>query len=1010
MRLAQRRRRPEKRQEEPHRWQAAPLIITPMLTPAEELGLAGAALDARVRRAVNHIPGSTLAWLSRRLADDARLNGIVYEHSGQVEPVRIMLRPMLVMPEQMSYLHNVCNRIMTALKRLPALYFQDPDVRRVMRLGVEEEAFLKDAWEALAGGQNALYGRLDAVCDFSGARWQDSLQFIEPNLSGVGGIQLGPLADSLVMRDIVPTILAHDPGLSIELPRDQRDLFLQVLLDHGAAAGRRGRNICLVEPKYAAEGPDEQSALARYFQERHGITVVHADPLELRLDGDEVWYENTCVDIAYRDYEMRDLLELERDSGQRLDAMRALFRQNRIVSSAGGDFDHKSCWELLTDEVISRRYFSNEERLLFRRHILWTRVVAARNTTLPDGTGDLPAYIRARREELVLKPNRNYGGTGVHMGSLTPPDLWEELLVEALAKQDDPNESWVVQSVANLPVHEFPVVADDGRAHYEPFYSVMGFAPTDNGLAMLCRVSQKQVVNVAQHGGLAAVLIGYKPADLRAPVRAAVPREVAEGRLRERIRQLKNLEAVIGLLDWDEETYLPAHGREGRGRQLGTVETLQHEILTDDALGDLIEEVAALDVTDPLRRAELAELRRMRRIALALPPDLVGAFAEARSACLAAWEDARRANEYQGFAAPFRKLLGLVRERAQAMQRTSDAYDALLDEYEPGMTRARLDPLLRDLGARLKPLVARLGAETAGRELQLAGPFAENLQEAFCRQLLSAIGFAADRGRVDRSTHPFTMMAGEHDVRLTLRYFPDSPLPAIFGALHEGGHALYDQGFPEDLHDTLLADAPGMAMHESQARLWENHVGRSLAFWQHFLPKLREVFPALADIGPERFQQGINVVRPGPIRVDADEVTYNLHVLMRYELETALLEGKVTVADLPAAWNEASKRWLGVVPGSVRDGCLQDVHWALGSFGYFPTYTIGNLYAAQLFEAADRALGLAPRIAAGDFASLRDWLTTNVYRWGCQLTGDEIVRRACGAEPDTGAYFRHLGE
>ena len=352
--------------------------VFPVLSPAEELGLAGAALDARVRRAVNHIPDATLAWLSRRLADDARLNGVVYERDGEIEPVRIMLRPLLVMPEQVAYLHNVCTIIIDALKRLPELYFSDPEVRAILPLAPAEEAWLRDCWTALEGGQNALYGRLDAVCDFTGARWQDSLQFLEPNLSGVGGIQLGPLADSLVVRDIVPTIIAHDPGLAIDQPRDQRDLFLQVLLDHARAAGRAGRNICLVEPKYEANGPNEQSAMARYFRERHGVTVVHADPTELRLEGDEVWYQDTCIDVAYRDYEMRDLLELEAELGRPLAAMRSLFRQNRMVSSAGGDFDHKSCWELLTDDQLVRRHFTNRERLLFQRHILWTRVVSER--------------------------------------------------------------------------------------------------------------------------------------------------------------------------------------------------------------------------------------------------------------------------------------------------------------------------------------------------------------------------------------------------------------------------------------------------------------------------------------------------------------------------------------------------------------------------------------------------------------------------------------------------------
>jgi carboxypeptidase Taq len=980
-----------------------------MLSPAEELGLAGAALDARIRRAVNHIPDATLARLSGRLAEDTRLNGIVYDHEGVSEPVRIMLRPLLVMPEQIAYLHHVCSRIVDALKRLPDLYFADAEVRALLRLAPAEEAWLRDAYEALKGGQNSLYGRLDAVCDFTGARWQDSLLFLEPNLSGVGGIQLGPVADSLLMRDIVPTIMATDPGLTIEPPRDQRDLFLQALLDHARSAGRRGTNICLVEPKYEAEGPNEQRALAEYVRSRHGIQVVHADPTELRLAGDEVWYEDTCIDVAYRDYEIRDLVELEGEIGRPLDAMRALFRQNRIVSTAGGDFDHKACFELLTDERLAARYFSNQERHLFRRHVLWTRLVAARTTSLPRGHGDLPRFIRDNREELVLKPNRGYGGEEVHLGALTDPAEWEQLVDRAVADAEDPDASWVVQSVANLPVHEFPVVDAEGRVHYEPFYAVMGFAPTDNGLAMLCRVSQKQVVNVAQRGGLASVLVGYKPESLRAPMRAAVPREQAVARLRERIRQLRDLHAVEAVLDWDEETYLPEGGREARGEQLATLETLQHDLLVDDALGDLIEEVAALAGDDPLLTAELAELRRIRRAELAVPRDLVGALAEASSHALDRWERARVDGRFPPYAKALDAMLPLLREYAQALARGGDPYDALLDDEEPGMTRAQLEPLFQALGARLKPLAAELAGRTARHARDLRGPFPADRQEAFCRALLADMGYDFTRGRTDRSSHPFTTAIDVNDVRLTLRFFPESPVSAVFATLHEGGHALYDQGFPERLQGTLLGDAPGMGLHESQSRLWENHVGRSRAFWEHYFPRLRAAFPeSLAGLDTEAWVRAVNVVRPGVNRVESDEVTYNLHILMRYELELALLSGDLRVRDLPAAWNEASRRWLGVEPRNLREGCLQDVHWALGSFGYFPTYTLGNLYAAQLIEAYSAAADLDADLAAGRLTPLRDWLARSVYEHGSLHGTAEIVRRATGRPLDVEPFFRLL--
>ena len=314
-----------------------------MLTPAEQLGLAGAALDARVRQAVNFIPDSTLVHVARRLAEDARASDVVYTHDGTVETVRVMLRPLLVMPEQLGYLHHVCTRIMSALARFPELYARDADVRRAVPLADDERAWFDEVWPAVAHAETPLYGRLDAVCDFTSARWQDSLRFMEPNLSGVGGIHLGPLAETLVMRDVVPTLSSYDPLLAIDAPRDQRDLFLQVLLDHARAIGSRTRNLVLVEPKYVAEGPEEQSHLVEYYRARRGIELSHADPRELRLVGDDVYYEDVRIDVAYRDYEMRDLLALEQEHGQRLDGIRALFLQNRMVSAIGGDLDHKSC-------------------------------------------------------------------------------------------------------------------------------------------------------------------------------------------------------------------------------------------------------------------------------------------------------------------------------------------------------------------------------------------------------------------------------------------------------------------------------------------------------------------------------------------------------------------------------------------------------------------------------------------------------------------------------------------
>lgn len=981
-----------------------------MLSPAEQLGLAGAALDARVRQAVNHIPDSTLVHVARRLAEDARANDVVYVHEGTVETVRVMLRPLLVMPEQLGYLHHVCARIMNALARFPDLYSRDPDVRSALPLADDERAWFDEVWPTVAHAENPLYGRLDAVCDFTSARWQDSLRFMEPNLSGVGGIHLGPLAETLVMRDVVPTLKVYDPALVIETPRDQRELFLQVLLDHARTLGRRGSNLCLVEPKYVADGPDEQSHLVEHFRARRGIVLTHADPTELKLVGDEVFFEDTRIDVAYRDYEIRDLLALEKESGLKLDGIRALFRQNRMVSAIGGDLDHKSCWEILTSEELASRYFSIAERQLFRRHILWTRIVSDRRTDTPDGPMDLPEYIREYREELVMKPNRGYGGTGVQLGAALTQGEWDALLGRALALQRDPHAQWVVQAAATLPVHLFPVLDEQGRTHEEPFYAVMGFAPTDHGLGIIARVSQKQVVNVAQRGGLAAVLVGYRPADLKSSTRSPVQSDRAWHELRVVVHKLRGLDAVTHLLEWDEETYRPRDAADARASQLAALEGLRHEFLAGDRLGDLLAVCGEQPELTARQRVEIERLERRRRVAVALPQSLAAAFAETRSHCLAAWEEARRRDDYGLFSAPFAQLLKLIRERAQALKLSDDPYDALLEEHEPGMRCARLEPLLRLLGARLRTLVPDLAERTRRyRDLLPRGTYSESRQWQFCAALLGDMGFDFARGRLDRSTHPFTIIAGDDDVRLTIRANAEDPLRAVFATLHEGGHALFDQGVPRELHGTLLADTPSMGMHEAQARLWENHVGRSAAFWRHYFGAFRGAFPQLQGaVDARSFQRAINVVVPGLNRVAADEATYNLHVLVRYELEIALLAGDLAVPDVPSAWNERYRHYLGVVAATPRDGCLQDVHWALGEFGYFPTYALGNLYAAQLVDAYGRERDLDAELARGDLGSLRSWLAEHIYAVGAELPAETLIARVAGRGLDVEPFFRRL--
>lgn len=981
-----------------------------LLSPSETAGLSGAALDSRIRRAAGHVSDITFARISKRLRDDALANELTYERDGKMEAIPVMLRPILAMQEQLGYVQYVCQRLTEALKRLPSLYLNVEKVRQIIKVTPTEESWLREMWTPEHDRNNTVYGRLDAVCDFNAGGWQDTLHFMEANLSGVGGISYSPLAEQLVMRDIVPTLIAHDPALKIEMPRDQRDLFIQVLIDHARSLGRNDCRICLVEPKYAEDGINEQAVLAQHFSKTLGLKVMHADPSELRIMDDEVYYEDTIVDVAYRDYETRDLIAAEEELGKRLEGMRTLFKRNRMVSSMVGDFDHKSCWEILTDPAIAETYFSAEECKVFRRHILWTRVLRGRRTTLPQNMeGDLLEYARTHREQLIIKPNRSYGGEGVTIGPATSQSDWESLINEAVSNADDPDLNWVVQSITRLPVAEFPVVGKDGRVFNEPFYSVMGFAPTDSGLGIMCRVSQKQVVNVAQHGGMAAVLVSHAPHELKAPKRSLNRQEGAAPSLRRQIADILHFDNAIAVLEWDEETLLPQGSREERGEQLAALETSRHALLTSDSLGDLVEEVS-LEFPDHRDwQREIALLRDMRTSELALPPDLIRAAANARSRSAGAWELARESNDFTLLAEALAETIKLSRESAQALDTESDPYDVLLDEYEPGMTRARLDPVLEDLKSRLLPWLDKARSKTSAWHAEDFSVTNADAQWKLCSDTLKAIGFNFKRGHLGIATHPGTSAVGFDDVRLALRPKGEGLVTTILTTLHEGGHGLYDQGYARKDRNSLLSRAPSMGLHESQARLWENHVGRSAAFWRHFIPNAAKTLGVTpASLNAEKLFQCANKVRPTHIRASADEVTYHLHILLRYELEVALLSGDLQVRDLPHAWTEKSKAILGIVPANDSEGVLQDGHWAAGMFGYFPTYTIGSLYAAQLAEAYDAIRKLDTDIERGNFAPLLNWLRSSIHEAGDRQTADELIAAATGQSLNANAYFTHL--
>lgn len=488
-----------------------------MLTPAEEIGLSRLDLAARVRKAFYNIPEETVVRLIQRIRQESSRRHLIYLRDGQLDAIRVLPLPLTVLPDQLAYLHSVSLTVQNALKRLPQLYLQDPEVRELLRLLPEEEKWLHDCWGPSQRDNDPVFARLDAVVDFTSPMWKSSLFFLESNLSGIGGLHMTPTCDQILADVILPMLEAQDSRLRLEPGPDIRELLMKEVFDHLEVLGRKGRNVCFVEPKYAGSGPDEQEELARYYHHRYGTKILHADPAELRLRGDEVYYNDDRVDLAYRDYAVADLIELEQE-GVDIEPMRMLFRQNRVISSITAELDQKSIWEVLTDPRFTQEYFTTDERQTFRRHILWTRLVGDRQTRFPDGRpGDLLDFVRREQETLVLKPNRAYGGEGVTIGAAVTRADWESALERALVDE----ERWVVQRLAGIPVSVFPVIGPDGRVHVEPFHVVMGFAATRDGVAILGRASQKQVVNVAQRGGMCSVMIGHPPGRLYGPDTAA---------------------------------------------------------------------------------------------------------------------------------------------------------------------------------------------------------------------------------------------------------------------------------------------------------------------------------------------------------------------------------------------------------------------------------------------------------------------------------------------------------
>jgi carboxypeptidase Taq len=488
----------------------------------------------------------------------------------------------------------------------------------------------------------------------------------------------------------------------------------------------------------------------------------------------------------------------------------------------------------------------------------------------------------------------------------------------------------------------------------------------------------------------------------------------AYARLEQRFRRLSALQEAAGMLHWDMSTVMPDGGRPARAEQLATLGVVCHEILTDPETGALLDEAEgqAGGLTD-WQRANLGEMRRGHTHATALDSGLVEAMSKAATACEAVWREARPKADFAQVYPLLSEVLNLARQAAAAKadKLGCSPYEALMDQYEPGAREADIDCVFADYGAFLPEFLPRVLEHQARRTqpVEPKGPFPQPVQKELAKRVMQGLGFDFAHGRLDESIHPFCGGVPE-DVRITTRYSEDHFVQALMGVIHETGHALYERNLPADWRLQPVGQARGMTVHESQSLLMEMQAARSAHFCRHLSGLLRETFPGDDEaLSAANLQRIYNRVQPGFIRVDADEVTYPAHVILRYQIEKALFRGDLELADVPGVWNAEFKKLLGLDVPSDREGCLQDVHWYDGAFGYFPCYSLGAMTAAQLFEAACQAHPEIPaEIEQGRFATLQGWLKANVHGLGSSLSTPEIVTRATGRPLDVGVFKRHL--
>lgn len=480
--------------------------------------------------------------------------------------------------------------------------------------------------------------------------------------------------------------------------------------------------------------------------------------------------------------------------------------------------------------------------------------------------------------------------------------------------------------------------------------------------------------------------------------------------LKARLADVTHIGNSMALLGWDQQTQMPHGGAEARAAQLGTLSRIHHEILTADETGKLIEEAAAEINGDEEAAAFVDVARYDYEQAARLPGEFVVRWTRETTLAHEVWAKARAESDFAQFQPKLELLLDLIKEQAELIGYEDHPYDAMLNQYERGMTTARVKEIFDNHRPALVDLIGRIADAQQVDDSVLHKNYPQDKQREFALKMVKAFGFDFDRGYQAESVHPFCTSFSVNDVRMTTRFDENFLNPALFGMMHEAGHGMYEQGVSQSLEGNILANGTSLGVHESQSRMWENIVGRSRAFWSWALPQLKETFPSqLEGVDLDTFYRAINKVERSFIRVEADEATYNLHIILRFELEQDMITGKLAIKDLPDAWNSKFQQMFGITPPDDAKGVLQDVHWSAGLFGYFPTYALGNLLSVQYYNQALKAHpSIADEIGEGKFDTLLKWLNENIHSYGRMYTGEELTQKVTGESIQSQDYMKYL--